>query len=40
VLIVAVLVGVMLHVTEGWPVLPSLNVPTADIWTVLLVLPV
>jgi hypothetical protein len=39
-LIVAVLVGLMLQVTEGCPVLPSLNVPVANIWTVLFVLPV
>ena len=32
--------GLMLHVTAGFPVLPSLNVPTANICTVLFVLPV
>ena len=30
----------MLQVTDALPVLPSLKVPTADIWTVLLVVPV
>ena len=39
-LIVAVVVGLMLQLTPGLPVLPSLNVPTANIWTVLLLLPV
>lgn len=39
-LIVAVLVGLILHVTEGFPVLPSLKVPVANICTVLFVLPV
>ena len=32
--------GLMLHVTAGFPVLPSLYVPTATICTVLFVLPV
>jgi len=39
-LIVAVDVGSMVQLTEGLPVLPSLKVPTANIWTVLFVLPV
>jgi len=39
-LIVAVVVGVTLQVTAGFPVLPSLKVPTANICTVLFVLPV
>ena len=39
-LIVAVLVGLMLQLTEGRPVLPSSNVPVANICTVLFVLPV
>src|SRR5579859_831966 len=37
---VAVVVGLTLQVTDGLPVLPSLNVPTANICTVSLVLPV
>lgn len=39
-LIVAIVVGVMLQLTAGLLVLPSLKVPTANICTVLLVLPV
>ena len=39
-LIVAVLVGLMLQLTAGFPVLPSLNVPTTNICTVLFELPV
>ena len=39
-LIVAVVVGSMVQLTDGLPVLPSLKVPTANIWTVLFVLPV
>lgn len=39
-LIVATDWGLTLQVTAGFPVLPSLKVPTANIWTVLFVLPV
>jgi hypothetical protein len=41
-LMVAILLsfGLMLQLTAGLPVLPSLNVPTANICTVLLVVPV
>ncbi len=39
-LIVAVVVGLTVQLTEGLPVLPSLNVPTANICTVLFVFPV
>lgn len=39
-LIVAVVVGLMVQLTDGLPVLPSLKVPTANICTVLFVLPV
>lgn len=35
-----VLAGLMLQLTEGFPLLPSLKVPTANICTVLLVVPV
>ena len=38
--IVAMDASLMLQVTDALPVLPSLKVPTADIWTVLLVVPV
>ena len=39
-IVATVLLGLMLQVTAGFPVLPSLKVPTANICTVLLVLPV
>jgi hypothetical protein len=38
--IVAMEGSLTLQVTDAFPVLPSLKVPTADIWTVLLVVPV
>jgi hypothetical protein len=40
VLIVANPVGLIVQLTDGLPVLPSLNVPTANICTVLFVVPV
>jgi hypothetical protein len=39
-LIVAMPVGLVLQVTDGLPVLPSLKVPDAVIWTVFPVVPV
>ena len=34
------IVGAIVQVTEGRPVMPSLKTPVADIWTVLPVVPV
>jgi hypothetical protein len=39
-IVATVLLGLTLQVTAGLPVLPSLNVPTANICTLLFVLPV